>query len=67
MTATYDDLKGKTIKYTHEPDIMGQVRKRFIPFSEKKLFIKFISTILLKIFGLFQNARFSLFLVFGNY
>ncbi|MBT1576937.1 UvrD-helicase domain-containing protein ['Elaeagnus angustifolia' witches'-broom phytoplasma] len=35
LTAPYDDLKGKTIKYTHEPDIMGQVRKRFIRLVRK--------------------------------
>ncbi|GLH61991.1 hypothetical protein [Hydrangea phyllody phytoplasma] len=35
LTAPYDDLQGKTIKYTHEPDIMGQVRKRFIRLVRK--------------------------------
>ncbi|WP_227807203.1 rolling circle replication-associated protein [Mulberry dwarf phytoplasma] len=37
MTAPYDDLQGNTIKYTHEPDIMGQVRKRFIRLVRKSL------------------------------
>ncbi|WP_024563751.1 hypothetical protein [Candidatus Phytoplasma tritici] len=35
LTAPYDDLQGKSIKYTCELNIMGQLRNRFIRLVRK--------------------------------
>ncbi|WP_238374408.1 hypothetical protein [Aster yellows witches'-broom phytoplasma] len=67
MTAPYDDLQSKTIKYTYEPDIMDQVRKRFIRLVRKKYLLNLFQQCSQKDLVYSKMQDFRYFLVFGNY